>query len=368
MTSVKSAVGLMMPPKVREKLRERFVAMNVTHLHGPRAVRLSQDEAVVTCVLKNGEYYIESFIKHYLRMGFRHIFFMDNGSSDQTCSIAKSYDNVSICQCTLPIGSHQRLFKKYLSERVVRGGWCLDADIDEFFDYPFSDAVDLNAFLTYLNRHNHTAVMTQLLDMFSDKPLSHLVSEQKEDVRMAYQYYDVSDITKTDYRTSTIVTKYGYANQLADSGTALYWGGVRKALYGNDCLLTKHSLFLPGAGLRLFPHVHFVNEARLADVAGVMLHYKLTSNAMAMALQNRDNFRENSRGYSAFIDVLSKKPNWEIKAGTSQKFVSATELAKAKFLSMSPSFEEYAMTRASSSLHESTSAERRISGAHPEPR
>src|SRR5450631_4132515 len=200
MMSAKSVIGTLVPSKFKVKLREQFVSMNVTHLHGPRLLHISKSDAVVTCVLKNGEYYLEAFIQHYLRMGFRHIFFLDNGSTDQTLSIAKSYDNVSVCQSTLPIGTHQRLFKRYMAERSVKGGWCLDADIDEFFDYPYSDIVNLESFLSYLNSHKFTAVVTQLLDMFSDRPLSDLASEEKEDLKSAYQYFDISAVTRTDYR------------------------------------------------------------------------------------------------------------------------------------------------------------------------
>jgi hypothetical protein len=347
MKSAKAVVGTLIPPKLKVKLREQFVSMNVTHLYGPRTLHVSMNEAVVTCVLKNGEYYLEAFIQHYLRMGFRHIFFLDNGSTDQTLSIAKSYDNVSVCQSTLPIGTHQRLFKRYMAERSVKGGWCLDADIDEFFDYPYSDIVNLESFLSYLNSHKFTAVVTQLLDMFSDRPLSDLASEEKEDLKSAYQYFDISAVTRTDYRLSAIVAECGANNKVGRRALSLLWGGIRKTLYGNNCLLTKHSLFLPGAEIDLFPHVHFVNGANISDVSAVMLHYKLTNNAMAMALQNKDGFKENCRTYSAFIDVLKSQSSDGIKKDTAQRFVNPAELVRDEFLSMS---DEYLSFAASSSV------------------
>jgi hypothetical protein len=340
--SAKSVVGALVPLKLKSKLRERHVSMNVTHAYGPRAVQLSKNEASVICVLRNGEYYIDSFIEHYSKMGFRHFFFLDNGSSDETLSLIRNYDNVSIWKSTLPISSNQRLFKKYLAEHSIRGGWCLDADIDEFFDFPFSDVINLQQFLAYLNQNRYTAVITHLLDMFSDRPLSYLTNERKENVKAVYRYYDISNVTKTNYRTSAVAIMYGDANELTDSETALYWGGIRKTLYGNNCLLTKHSLFFPEAGIDLFPHVHFVNKARVADVSGVMLHYKLTSNAMTVARQNRDNFSENSQAYGAFISALERDSSRKIKQATAQKFISATDLARHGFLLMSSTYKEYA--------------------------
>jgi Glycosyl transferase family 2 len=345
MTSAKSIVGALLPVALKSKLREQHIDRNIVHLFGPRSVSLSGDEAAVTCVVKNGAYYIESFIEHYMEMGFSHIFFLDNGSTDDTLSIARRYSNVSASRCTLPINSHQRLFKKHLAKRSVNNAWCLDADIDEFFDYPRSEVVSLHELLKYLNRNHFTAMLTQLLDMFSDMPLSYLTDEKSENVSEVYRYYDLGDVTKTSYRGSELAVKYASANRLTKNEPLLCWGGVRKALYGNDCLLTKHSLFFVDKKIDLFTHVHFANRASVADVSGVMLHYKLTSNALAMALQNRDNFTQNSKTYGAFVSLLESGSDQTLKRGTTREFVNASELVESEFLSISPAYEEYATTK-----------------------
>src|SRR4030066_1320861 len=111
----KRLLKILLSPKLRRKIRESIVSMRVTHLFGPKRIRLSGNEAVVTCVIKNGEFYIEPFIRHYSQMGFRHIFFLDNGSTDQTISIGERHSNVSICQSKLPIDTYQNYFKRYLA-------------------------------------------------------------------------------------------------------------------------------------------------------------------------------------------------------------------------------------------------------------
>lgn len=342
--SLKHLVKLVVPEKCRRKLRELLVSRSVNHLHGPERVRLSSNEAVVTCVVKNGEFYIERFIRHYSQMGFRHIFFLDNGSSDQTISIAKRHKNVSVCESSLPIDGHQGLFKKYLAQKSVDGGWCLDADIDEFFDYPFSDVIKLCEFLEYLNKKQATAVLVQLLDMFSDQPLSHLLRAEKPTttaLSQIYQYYDISEVTKIPYHLSGMVSAYGNGNEVTNEDTALQFGGIRNALYGNNCLLTKHSLFFPRRRLELFPHVHFVNHARLADVSCVVLHYKLTSNALDAAVQNKRGFTGNSKGYRAFIDFLTNGTEYQIKRNTAVTFRNVNKLVESGFLFISREYREY---------------------------
>lgn len=340
--SVKDLVKMLLPVKWRRKLRERTVSMSVKQLHGPKKIKLSSNEAAVTCLVKNGEYYMESFISHYTEMGFRHIFFLDNGSTDQTIAIAKRHKNVSVCQSTLPVSIYQGMFKKYLALNCLEGGWCLDADIDEFFDYPYSDIVSLREFFDYLNRKHFTSVITQLLDMFSDKPVYHLAQKQTDDLKWTYTYYDISEVKKQEYAASDLVDRYGHENKISNGQTALYFGGIRKTLYGLDCLLTKHSLFFPEKRMELFSHVHFVNNARLADVSGVMLHYKLTSNALEIAQQNTEGFTALSDRYASFIDFVVQKPDYLLKQNTAIKYDTARELVKCGFLFVSEEYREYA--------------------------
>jgi len=348
--SLKDLSKRIIPASLRRKLREYQVARTVVHLHGPERIQLAADEAAVTCVVKNGEFYIEQFMEHYFRMGFRHIIFLDNGSTDRTITLAKQRDHVSVCQSFLPIQANQGLFKRYLSEKYVDGGWCLDADVDEFFDYPFSDAVSLRQFLEYLNQRQATAVVTQLLDMFSAERLSDLTDQQQRPFQEAYPYYDLSEITRVRYRDSDMRTLFARHNAITNVDTALQFGGIRKSLYGNNCLLTKHSLFRSNNGLDLFEHVHFVDKARLADVSGIMRHYKLTSNALETAIQNRAGFTALTDGYDAFIKLLNNKKDVQIARTTAVKFRSVDELIPQEFVFVSSEYRQYASSKVDEKL------------------
>lgn len=336
----------LLPPGFRRAIRKRLVSLKARHIYGPKTLQLSSNEAVVTCAVKNGEFYIKNFIRHYTFMGFRHIVFLDNGSTDRTISIAKQFNNVSIYECTLPVEAHQELFKEFLAEKGADGGWRLDADIDEFFDYPYSDVVSLRNFLEYLNGKEYTAVVTQLLDMFAEKPLAQVKADPGRDLKATYSHYDLSNITRTPYRASSFAAKYGSGNRLSNNDTAVLFGGIRKTICGNDCMLTKHSLFFPGRGMELFPHAHFVNNGCLADVSCVMLHYKLTANALEVALQNKKGFTGNGRIYDEFINFVVNKSDHQIKQKTSVKLRTVTELVPNGFLFMSEDFVRHARTAA----------------------
>ena len=337
-----SIVKDMVPRKWKRVLRERFLPLYVKHLFGPRQIALADDEAAVTCVLRNGEYYLDSFVEHYSRMGFRHIFILDNGSTDRTVECARRHKNVTVYESTLPIEAYQAVFKKRLAEMSAPKGWCLDVDMDEYFDYPFSHVVSLSKFLKYLNRGGYTAVLAQMLDMFSDMPVAALAHKRpEENVKEVYRYYDLSHICKVDYRTAEMTRAHAPRNKYSSASTCLYFGGIRKALFGTNCLLTKHSLFRTGKGLELFPHVHFVNNARVADVSCVLYHYKLVSNAYETALQNKTAFTGTSKGYSDLMGLIEKRPEYRIKTETTVEFHDLSELLAKDFLFTSKDYQRY---------------------------
>jgi hypothetical protein len=130
-------------------------------------------------------------------------------------------------------------------------------------------------------------------------------------------------------------------NELPDGNVALCFGGIRKTLYGIDPLLTKHSLFRVRKGLELFPHVHFVNHARLADVSGVLLHYKLVSNACETIRQNRVTCIGTSKGYSDLLELVTKRPDYRIKREAAVEFRGVDDLVEAGFLFVSDEYRAF---------------------------
>lgn len=343
--SLPGFVNSVLPYNTRRFLRDQWVRLQVKHICGPGAVQLAEDEAVVTTVQKNGEYYIEDFIRHYTRLGVRHIFILDNASTDNTVAIASKYDNVTIWQSSLCVGSYQGLLQRFLVRGIKSRGWCIHADIDELFDFPSSTAISLQQFLRYLNSRNYTAALTQMLDMFADKPLSYLHDIKPELPSETYTLFDVSDLLRVPYHEAQVTRTYGGSNLVSSQRTELFYGGIRKPLYGSEwytnCLLTKHSLFRLNSGLELFRHVHFVDRARLADVSCVMRHYKLASNVIKTATQNRANLHGVSKGYDALLRFVLENPDYELKRETSVQWDDANRLIDAGFLFVSDKYRSH---------------------------
>ncbi len=72
-------------------IQKYLIKFSVRHLHGTRSTAFTQDGFVVLCLVKNGEDYIKTFIEYHLSLGPSRIVILDNGSTDETVSIAQRY-------------------------------------------------------------------------------------------------------------------------------------------------------------------------------------------------------------------------------------------------------------------------------------
>lgn len=324
---------------VRRRVQAGRYRLSRRLLSGPRSVRLGAGEAAVTCLVKNGDYYLPDFIEHYLGLGFRHIFLLDNGSTDETVGIASAYDQVSVYRCELPVGRYQAMLKRRLATTTVLEGWCLDVDIDEFFDYPYRTEIPLADFLGYLDGRGFSIVVTQMLDMFNDTRIGVLAhSPEREDFRHEYRNYDISGAERRSYRTSDAGRRFGAGNSLPAPDLDLLFRGIRGDLFGLDCLLTKHSLFRTDRGLDLFRNVHFVDGGTIADVSALLLHYKLVGNCYETSTANRDAFTATRKGYEDLVDLIEREPDRRIGGSSTRLYGGPEQLLADGFLFASPDY------------------------------
>ena len=339
--TLKKLLRSLVPHDFRRRRLDVLAARSLRHVTGVQHLRLAPDEVAITCLVKNGEYYIREFIEHHLELGCRHVFIIDNQSTDGTREIASRFNEVSIYTTSLNVGTYQTAIKRQAAKRCVKSGWCLDLDIDEFFDFPFASELGISGLLKYCNDNGYTAVAAQMLDMYSGRPLASLESTDFEPIRSSYTLYDTNDIREQAYRDSELTARFAKKNVLSDSSLKLLFGGIRRRLYDLDCLLTKHPLFAMNVGVELFTHVHFLNNAHVADVSGILRHYKLTNNAHITAKQNAAVFQQTSEGYRRFLDALGKNADTSLATPASRVYSSCEGLRGTIFYRASDSFTGY---------------------------
>jgi hypothetical protein len=325
---------------------ERIAGFELEHLYGPEEIRYRDDELAVVCLVRDGEPWVRSFVEHYFSLGAKHLVFLDNGSTDDTVSAASEYDNVTVLWTKLPFGADvegtegQNLMRRYLIERFCRNRWSLCVDIDELFDYPYSDVIGLNSLLGYLNSKSYTAVTAQMLDMFPEKlsvnSAQGIVTELKDE----YRFYDISKIE----RSTTNKDKHAIRNNIVESDEVAVGirGGIRANVFGYKPLLTKYPLLFSDGTLEHLS-VHAVRNARVSDLTCVLFHYKF----YAFALQDywykaiefkRGRSRFMERRYAKYVEVLEKHPELHLRADSSREIAGVNDLLENGFLVASKDF------------------------------
>lgn len=320
--------------KLRDSFRLMILRNSVKHIYGLKDINYAINELIVLCVVRNGETYIKSFIEHYLSLGVKHIVFLDNGSTDDTIAIATKYTNVSVLQTHCPYQKYETLMKKYLVKRFSRNRWNLFADIDELFDYPFSNVLNLSGLLTYLNENSYTAVVAQMLDMFSNgSSFQDLRVNKNNSLKQLNEYYDVSNISKSSY-------PWGF---LSNPSVKMHRGGIRKTLFGTNNGLTKAPLIFLDHKIKPFVDFHHVKNANIADFTGVLLHYPFACSFQEKVYEavQTDRYQQSaSYEYQMYWNKLIEAPDLIIKQETAHKLKSIDDLVNG-FLVVSENYEKW---------------------------
>jgi hypothetical protein len=313
--------------------------LDVEHLHGPKEVPYGPQELVLLCLVRNGMPWIESFIQHYFSLGVKHIVFLDNDSTDGTISTASRYENVTVLRTKLRVNSYgggaEVLLRHYLISRYAKNRWSLCVDIDELFDYPYSDVIGLDSLLGYFNSKSFTAVAAHALDMFPEKPVLDRADEQDEPLKKVHRFYDLSNLVRWNKQDRPKMLPR-FNNTLESDEVEWFAGGIRDKIFGFKPFLTNFPLvFYDGKTWPERPH--YVYNARIADITCVLFHYKFVKHFRERTILAMRDWRNTTvtSEYSKCLEVLDENPNVQLKHETAREITSVNDLLEDGFLAAS---------------------------------
>ncbi|WP_256386907.1 glycosyltransferase family 2 protein [Sphingosinicella sp. CPCC 101087] len=288
----------------------------------------------MVCLVRDGRAYIEEFLRHYREIGVKHVVFLDNGSSDGTVETASRL-GATVLRTQAPYKHYKVITKRYLIRRFGRRNWVLCVDIDELFDYPLRHKIPLNRLIAYLEAKGFTAMAAQMLDLF---PADSLSKPTEEPWRTEHRYYDCGPVEHMDY------TEYfSGKNVSSNPNVKALVGGVRQARFGVRALLTKHPLVYPPSGIK-YINSHLVEGAVVADVTGVLLHYKYVGDFLTYfrRIVQEESFWKGSSAQVDYLRAIEADETFSLFGASARELRMIGQLVDEGFLYMSQEFVHYA--------------------------
>jgi glycosyltransferase involved in cell wall biosynthesis len=309
------------------------------HIQGPRVLRLADDECVIVTLLRNAEYFLPEFLDYHRDIGVKHFLLIDNGSTDGTLQQAAQYEDVIVVTNSLPVARYECRLRANIARRLIRGGWFLFLDCDEMFEPPQGAGQRVDGLVRYCNRHGYTSVICQMLDMASAEPLQKSRNIDYAHSLRVFNRYSVAEIKKFDYFDTGLVFAWGLAQNRCDlSEIKVFFGGLRREVFGENCCLTKHSLVRNLPSIKLYTHPHYSSGVVCADFTGLIRHYKFCGDYIARETEQVAKAVWNHGEDVARINHISGKKDFVIAGSDMQTYSSVRDLRNAGFLVASQRF------------------------------
>jgi Glycosyl transferase family 2 len=267
---------------MRNLWRRTFVRLNTQHLHGPRRWYLSDNDVVLILVGRNIMHSAPYFLDYYRSRGVNKFVYLDNGSQDNSIPYFSAQSDAIVARCLLNFRHFQPELRFCAASDFAVGGWRLAVDADELLDYPGSGQMSIPMLIDALASRGFTGLAAQMLEMVPKGSLKAHQHKSFNECVESFRYYSTDNISINDYHCpADPLNFFASYNVISNNEIKIMRGGLRKTMFGEDCLLLKHVIFKDAPRVLPLPHPHFTCGLVLADFTAVLYHYKFAGEFIA---------------------------------------------------------------------------------------
>jgi len=279
-----------------------------------------KDTALYT-VIQNERFRLKWFLDYYRGIGVENFVFVDNGSVDGSVEYLLSQSDVILYSTK---DNYYEAFAgvNWLNRLVAEHShkaWVLYSDVDEALVYDRSEFRTINDLIAQLEARSEEAFVAFMLDMYNVEraPSEHPIAS--EDFIAAYPYYQ-----STYFRNNAPVCPYFNIR-----------GGARR-VFGTAEELVKTPLYKASTGIDLLRSSHNISPAKVSELNGAMLHFKMIDGIKAEAEAVLSKFDRNpdcQMRYKKYLDI-DVVEGFRVNAPTDQrKFTGSSDLVEQGLIS-----------------------------------
>ncbi|MFO1046545.1 MAG: tetratricopeptide repeat protein [Geminicoccaceae bacterium] len=292
-------------------------------------------EIRVFMLVRNERVRLPWLLDYYRALGADRFLLLDNGSDDGTGEwlLAQRQDiHVFRTEASFAAaGAGMRWINRLLDEHGC-GAWCLTIDADEALVYPGAERVRLPELAAYLDGTGAESMAAPMLDLYADAPLDSVRYQPGQSLIEAFPWFDGS----------------GYVRR--DSNDFPYFrlhGGARARLFhdhaGAGPVLQKVPLIRWRKDIKYTSSKHTAFPCRLADVSGVLLHFKYLPQFadQVRAEVRRGQHYLGAREYRTYQRRLDEGTPLSPAGPESRRYRDSRQLVELGLMATSPAYERH---------------------------
>ena len=225
-----------------------------------------QGEVRAFLLVRNERLRLPWLLSHYRALGVDRFLVLDNGSDDGTREwlLAQGPDThlFHTAASFAESGAGMR-WTNQLLDRHGSGAWCLTVDADEALVYPSCETAGLKSLTAYLDRCGVEAMAAPMLDLYAAETLERVAYTAGTSLIEAFPWFDATGYVRRDSNDFPFFRLHG---------------GCRARVFHEHAaagpVLQKVPLIRWRPEIKYTSSKHTAFPCRLADVSGVLLHFK----------------------------------------------------------------------------------------------
>lgn len=286
-------------------------------------------DVLLFTAVRNERWRLPWFLNYYRKLGVDRFFFVDNDSSDETSAylLAQKDVHVFYTNQSYAVSCSGMQWINYLVEQYGSNAWCMYVDVDEALVFPDSENKSLKDLTGYMALHGYEAMYAFMLDMFA--PGENPMPKGNEYTNFAQDY----PLFENQYHR--INSKHCPYFRTA--------GGVRRSFNINENQ-TKTPIIKGGRGIKFLLSSHRITPAKLSDVTGALLHFKMAGNykqIFSQDLELNNRMPRCRRRHWAYLQQSTSTPNADAVNEHTKRFTSSRQLVDLGLINTSEAFKTF---------------------------